>query len=365
MYMVNRKRGTYLGVDVKEAKSFRTRLLGLHAHRQLHFGDGVWLVPCNTIHTIGMRCSIDVIFLNIGGRVVRVVENLRPGRVVWRVPEAHSALEVPAGVVRSSETQVGDQVEFVEDVNRLSQPGPPRRTAEAVADPGPTQATDTEAVAGRSSAVSVVQHHSGSAPPMVRGFRKPGRELAVDLIAGIGWAIYASIYLARVLRGEGLVDLGLVVFFTLLTVLFVMRRPPRKVGVFWETMLAYAAIVFPMVVLRPAAGHVRGPGEIIQIIGLAGMIAALISLGRSFGIAPADRGLRTTGLYRWVRHPLYLSELCFYLGYLVTNPSWRNLIGSCVVTVLQVVRIVREERIVEGYAGYAQRVRWRLLPFAW
>ncbi len=363
MYVVNRTRGTYLGVDIKMANSFRTRMLGLHTDRQLHFGDGVWLVPCNSVHTIGMRSSIDVIFLNTGGRIVRVVENLRPGRIVWRVPEAHSALEVPAGVVRSGETQVGDQVEFVEDVSRLSRDESRRRMGETAADLSPEEAAATEAATGRSS--SVAPHHFGAAPPMVRGFRKPGRELAVDVMAGIGWAIYASIYLGRVLRGEGLVDLGLVVFFTLLTVLFVMRRPARKVGAFWETMLAFATIVFPIVVLRPAPGGLPGPGEIIQVISLAGMIAALISLGRSFGIAPADRGLRITGLYRWVRHPLYLSELCFYLGYLVTNPSWRNLIGSCVVTVLQVVRIVREERILDGYADYAQQVRWRLLPFAW
>ncbi len=363
MYVVNRSRATYLGVDIKVAKSFQARMLGLYTHRQLHFGDGVWLVPCNSLQTIGMRCSIDVIFLNIGGRVVRVVEDLRPGRIVWRVPEAHSALEVPAGVVRSSETQVGDQVEFVEDVNHVSRDGSPRGTGETAADLSPERATDTEIATGRSS--SVAPHHSGAAPPMIRGFWKPGRELVVDLIAGSGWAIYASIYLGRVLRGEGLVDLGLVVFFTLLTVLFVTRRPARRVGAFWETMLAFATIVFPIVVLRPAPGGLRGPGEIIQVISLAGMIAALISLGRSFGIAPADRGLRTRGLYRWVRHPLYLSELCFYVGYLMAHPAWRNLIGLGVITALQIARIAREERIVEGYAGYAQQVRWRLLPFAW
>ena len=117
MYVVNRTRGTYLGVNIKLANSFRTRLLGLYPHRALRFGDGVWLVPCNSIQTIGMHCAIDTVFLDDEGRVVRIVEDVRPGRILWPVREAHSTLELPAGVVRSSETRVGDTLEFVEEVD--------------------------------------------------------------------------------------------------------------------------------------------------------------------------------------------------------------------------------------------------------
>ncbi len=118
MYVVNRTRGTYLGVDIKRADSFRARLLGLYAHRELPVGDGVWMVPCAGVQTIGMRRTIDVVFLDLARRVVRVYEHLRAGRVVWWVRGAHSALEVPAGVVASSETRVGDVVEFVESLSR-------------------------------------------------------------------------------------------------------------------------------------------------------------------------------------------------------------------------------------------------------
>ena len=121
MYAVNRTRGTYLGINIKHASSFFTRMLGLYSHRQLRFGDGVWLIPCNSIHTIGMRCSIDVIFLDASGHVVRVLQDVRPGRFIWRVARAHSTLEVPAGVVRSSETQVGDKVKFIESLDHISQ----------------------------------------------------------------------------------------------------------------------------------------------------------------------------------------------------------------------------------------------------
>ena len=118
MYVVNRTRGTYLGVDIKRADSFRTRLLGLYGHRELPVGDGVWMIPCAGVQTIGMKRTIDVVFLDLAKHVVRVYEHLRAGRVIWWVRGAHSAIEVPAGVVASSETQVGDVVEFVETLNR-------------------------------------------------------------------------------------------------------------------------------------------------------------------------------------------------------------------------------------------------------
>ncbi len=115
MYVVNRTRGTYLGVNIKVADSFRARLIGLYTHGRLQFGDGAWLVPCNSIQTIGLRRAIDVVFVDAGGNVVRIVENVRSGRVIWPVRGARSVLELPRGVVSSSETQIGDRIEFIEE----------------------------------------------------------------------------------------------------------------------------------------------------------------------------------------------------------------------------------------------------------
>jgi len=118
MYVVNRTRSTYLGVDIRLANSFRSRLMGLQAYRQIPFGDGVWLVPCNSIVTFRMRFAIDAVFLDRDGRVIRVVENIAPGKIVWPIAKTHSVLELPAGVVRSSETRDGDMIECIDDVAR-------------------------------------------------------------------------------------------------------------------------------------------------------------------------------------------------------------------------------------------------------
>lgn len=180
-----------------------------------------------------------------------------------------------------------------------------------------------------------------------------------------GWMVFAVTYLDRGLKGGRLVDLGLFLFVTLTAALFLIRQPARRTGTAWEAGVAFAGTFLPMVVLRPAPSAAPGVGEAIQVFALAGMLAAILSLGWSFGITPTDRGLRTTGLYRWVRHPLYAFELCFITGYLLANPSSRNLIGLVAIAVIQIVRIAREERILDGYAGYAEQVRYRLVPFVW
>jgi len=195
-------------------------------------------------------------------------------------------------------------------------------------------------------------------------FGKSGRELVADLLLMIGWALYAGLFLKRLMSGGGLVQLGQVAAVTVFAVLFLLRRPAQRSGTAWETLLALAGTFLPVAV-RPAPGNLYWLGEIIQVAGLTGMVAAAISLGRSFAIAPADRGLRTTGLYAWVRHPLYAMEISYFVGYLVANPSWRNLAILIANITVQLLRALREERILKDYASYAGRVRWRLLPLVW
>jgi len=195
-------------------------------------------------------------------------------------------------------------------------------------------------------------------------FGKSSRELAWDFVLMGAWALFASRFLERLMSGGGLIELGQVTAVTVFAALFLLRRPAQSSGTTWETMLALAGTFLPAAT-RPAPGDLFWLGEIIQVAGLTGMVAAAISLGRSFGIAPADRGLRTTGLYAWIRHPLYAMEICFFVGYLVANPSWRNLAVLTADTALQLFRALREERILKHYASYAGRVRWRLLPLVW
>jgi len=159
---------------------------------------------------------------------------------------------------------------------------------------------------------------------------------------------------------------GLVVINTTALVLFMVRRDASKVGSLAEGVLAVSG-TFVASFLKDA-GQLHDAKLIptlIQMAGLLGWAAALATLGRSFGVVPADRGLVSHGPYRFVRHPIYAFEALFFLGYLMAVPTPRSFIVIAAWTVLQVGRIIREERILGGYDQYRQQVRWRLIPYVW
>jgi uncharacterized membrane protein (UPF0127 family) len=103
------------------ADSFTTRLVGLLRDKRLAQGDGLWIKPCNSIHSIGMRFEFDAIFLDRQLRVVHLVCAMKPWRISKLVFAAHSVLEVPAGQIAKTATAVGDQFEM--RAGELSGPG--------------------------------------------------------------------------------------------------------------------------------------------------------------------------------------------------------------------------------------------------
>lgn len=100
--------------------------------------------------------------------------------------------------------------------------------------------------------------------------------------------------------------------------------------------------------------------------GLAGYLLifwSLISLNESFGVAPADRGLKTSGPYRFIRHPMYLGELVLRGSFLLSNDLFQGGVTLVLLLVIQILRMLREEKLISDYPRYARLVRWRLIPF--
>ncbi|MCL2591449.1 MAG: isoprenylcysteine carboxylmethyltransferase family protein [Betaproteobacteria bacterium] len=95
-------------------------------------------------------------------------------------------------------------------------------------------------------------------------------------------------------------------------------------------------------------------------------ILSLVQLGKSFGVLIAIREVRTTGLYGWVRHPMYLSDIVMRLGYLLSHPAWPTVALFVASSACYVVRAMLEERFLasqdEAYAAYMKRVRYRFIP---
>lgn len=103
----------------------------------------------------------------------------------------------------------------------------------------------------------------------------------------------------------------------------------------------------------------------LQFLALWLVIWGKMSLGRSFAILPANRGVVTGGAYRFVRHPIYAGYLAGHVLFLMSSFSVYNFTVYAIITLFQIHRILREERILaltQEYRDYLGRVRYRLCP---
>ncbi|MCZ8537261.1 DUF192 domain-containing protein [Paenisporosarcina quisquiliarum] len=101
-----------LQIQITHATNFESRLKGLLFQKKAITKEGLLLTPCNSVHMFFMRFPIDVVFLNQTNKVVKVVSDLKPWRIVPPVSGAHSALELPVGTILERDICVGDWIEI-------------------------------------------------------------------------------------------------------------------------------------------------------------------------------------------------------------------------------------------------------------
>ena len=103
----------------------------------------------------------------------------------------------------------------------------------------------------------------------------------------------------------------------------------------------------------------------IMLIGLNLQASAKVTLGRSFGLIAANRGIKVAGPYRIVRHPMYAGYTILHVGFLLGFPSLWNIVLYSTELTIQIGRVLREEMLLsqdQSYRDYAARVRYRLIP---
>ena len=103
----------------------------------------------------------------------------------------------------------------------------------------------------------------------------------------------------------------------------------------------------------------------ISGLGLIVVLIGKITLGRSFGLVPANRGVVVAGPYSLVRHPIYTGYLITHAAFLLAHPSALNVAVLAITDTALVVRALVEERVLRGdalYRSYCRRVSWHLVP---
>ena len=154
----------------------------------------------------------------------------------------------------------------------------------------------------------------------------------------------------------------------LVVVLTMVRRSAGTVDRTFKARLLTILSTFGAPLVRPLSGAAIAPESLtvaIAAIGLIIVVLGKLSLGRSFGLSPANRGVVSRGMYRFLRHPIYLGYLITHLGFVAANPASWNLLILAVADIALMFRAVCEEQTLAqdpAYRSYMERVRWRVVP---
>lgn len=184
------------------------------------------------------------------------------------------------------------------------------------------------------------------------------------------YGIFALVHLGIWQDTGRLTGLGVVFQEALVVGLFVFRRRATHTSTSPLAWIGSGVGAFMFVALRPGGDPIGGTEfsvawQGLQILAAVGYVSSLGFLGRSFGVVAAYRGVRTSGPYRWVRHPVYAAYLLGAIGYWLDSPTTWNLLVIIVQMLGQVVRMDHEEEVLSSdpaYVDYRERVRYRLIP---
>ncbi len=151
-------------------------------------------------------------------------------------------------------------------------------------------------------------------------------------------------------------------------VFVLIRRPTEAISMeLGDWMLAITA-TFAAMLISPGKDlfpQLASLGVSLVLFGNCVQLWAKLTLRRSFGIAPANRGVKISGPYAFVRHPMYAGYLFAHIGLALLMPSLLNLAIWIISWWAQILRLLAEERLLSqdpAYSAFKERVRWRLVP---
>ena len=180
-------------------------------------------------------------------------------------------------------------------------------------------------------------------------------------------ALFFYVHASHVVEARNLTNVFFAVEQALLVGMFLTRRRSQYTSTRFQDWVVATIGGWGPLLMRPneTGGAFEYVGAGVQMLGLTLVIVGFATLGKSFGVVAANRGLKVGGPYQLVRHPIYVAHFITMLGFVVANFWWFNVATIVIVTIFQVLRIGAEERVLvatSDYAVYKAKVRWRLLP---
>jgi protein-S-isoprenylcysteine O-methyltransferase Ste14 len=206
----------------------------------------------------------------------------------------------------------------------------------------------------------------------VWGFLVRHRQVLVDFyiflnVAGwVGWTTYKTWAQGQM----GYVEIAFAVQNLVIVALFLVRRPHRGLD---KNLLNQAVAVLAFYSGLAFMGQPATGGPVVHAVSKAITFGAhvlalmtLVNLGRSFGVLIAVRKIETRGLYAWVRHPMYLSDILFRVGFVTSHLNWLTSVLFVASSACYIYRAILEEKFLgqqPEYREYVNRVKYRFIPF--
>ncbi|MFT5353641.1 MAG: protein-S-isoprenylcysteine O-methyltransferase Ste14 [Polyangiales bacterium] len=186
---------------------------------------------------------------------------------------------------------------------------------------------------------------------------------AAFALSAFGWAVRDVL---RVLGGASIYVHGLLAALNVVIgVLFLLRRPPVRIGKWGDTAWALVSVISSGTLMAVARDHLAPIQEwLFAGFGVVALIS-LSNLGGAFSILPADRGVVRRGPYRLVRHPAYAAELAMVFVLAARAPVLQAAPLALLACVSSWLRILGEEKLLLRHADYREymmKVRYRLIP---
>lgn len=202
----------------------------------------------------------------------------------------------------------------------------------------------------------------------MEGPRRNTSELLARATVSVLFTLLTINILQDFLRTGRITGLLLLLSEALVIVLTVIRRPAQTVDrSLRATMVTAVSVIGPPLLLPSDAGGLVPDvaTAAASALGLAFVVLGKLTLGRSFGLVPANRGVVIRGPYALVRHPIYSGYLITHLAFLIAHPRWWNAVVIGIADTALIARALIEERVLNGdveYQAYCRRVEWHLVP---
>lgn len=189
--------------------------------------------------------------------------------------------------------------------------------------------------------------------------------LLMQILLAAVWGLFSYAHFKKFLETQDLALLVLCIAEAFVVLFFIIRTEPKSVSTDFLDWIVAIVGTFSPLFLRPSSWGIFPAASELMLIGVTIQLMGMISLNRSFALVAAKREIKTTGIYRYIRHPLYASYFLTLGAYVLVYTTWWNVCIYTLAMACMIVRMSREEKFLAQdplYREYMHQVRYRLLP---